>query len=839
MASAWHGISSDARFALRSFARTPGVTAAVVVTLALGLGSAAAIYSVVNAVLLRQLPYADADRLVQIVENVPAEESPSGAAMRLAAMSIDDFEWWRTSSQTLSHVAVVIADNRTLVLRDRTERLAGATVSPDLFAMRGVGPLFGRGLVRDDERLDSGAVVIGEAAWQRYFAASPNVLGQTLVLDGEPQTIVGVMPAAFGREAYWLPFAAAAQEPGQFKLLPVTARLRDGVQLDAANAEIDVTGRQLRGLAPDPDPGAPPRFELVRELDQLTVGVAPALRVLVAAVVVLLLIVCANVANLLLARGMGRREELAMRRALGASRGRMARQLLVESALLASIAAALGLMLANGVVALLKALAAAQLPGRFASTLGEILPRLDQVAIDPAVLVFIAVVSLASAALFGAVPAVRLSRVGDEASPARARSAAGSAFAGHALATVQLALATTLLIAAGLLLNSFAKLAAVDLGFDARNVLAFELVQPGDYAPDRKLQNAEELVARLRTHPQVARIGFTDIAPLTPGIALGGGLLPVDSSADEVREDASLPVDQRTQQRYDGADYLRALGVRLSSGRWLDEGDGAAKAALVTRPFAERYFRDAEALGASIQSSLGVLTIVGVVDDVHLRGAAMEPERAVFVDPRAALEAMRASPFWQSAQADRFFLTLGTGSVAFAARTRGDPLAIAADVRSIARQIDPALAIDRPVPMENVVAAATMRPRFFAALLAAFGAVAAVVASVGIYGVLAYVVGRRTKEIGIRMALGAKRGAVRRLVLKQGIAMTALGVAAGLAGAAVLTRYLESLLFGLAPLDLPTYAAVAAGFGGLAVLASYVPARRATRIDPLAALRHE
>jgi putative ABC transport system permease protein len=554
-------------------------------------------------------------------------------------------------------------------------------------------------------------------------------------------------------------------------------------------------------------------------------------------VAVLLAIACANIANLLLARGIKRREEMTVRRALGATRGRIARQVFAESALLAAFAAVVALALANGAVALLKALAAAQLPGRFAASLGEILPRLEEVAIDPSVLVFVAALSLASAALFGFLPALRLARFGEAVSTART---ARGTIAGHALATTQLALATVLLIGAGLLLHSFAKLVAVDLGFDARNVLSFELVVPGDYSPDRKLEAAEALVARLRSHPQVARVGFTDIAPLTPGIMLGGGLLPVGSSAEAVREEASLPVGERTQQRYDGAEYLRALGARLTSGRWLDaDGDQPRMAALVTRPYAERYFPAGNALGAGIQSSLGELTIVGVLDDLHLRGVDAEPEPVVFVDPRQSRDAMRTSPYWQSEGADRFFLTLGTGSIAFAARTTADPLAIAADLRRIARQIDPQLAIDRMLPMEDVVATATMRPRFFTALLGAFGAIAASIAIVGIYGVLAYVVGRRTKEIGIRMALGAEQRNVLKLVLRQGATMTALGVAAGLAGAVALTRYLESLLFGLAPLDVPTYAVVAAAFAAVALLASYLPARRATLIDPLAALRHE
>ncbi|HWN37032.1 MAG TPA: ABC transporter permease, partial [Gammaproteobacteria bacterium] len=709
-------------------------------------------------------------------------------------------------------------------------------VSPDLFAMRGVAPLLGRGLVRDDEREGAQVVVLGESTWRRYFSADPDVLGRAMSLDGQPYTIVGVMPAAFGREAYWLPFVAAPADAGQFRLLPVKARLRDGVSFETANAEVEVSGRLMRGV--EPEPGAPPRFTIVREVDELTAGVAPALRVLVASVAVLLAIVCANVANLLLARGIERRDEMTVRRALGATSGRIVRQVLVESMLLAALAAAAALGVANGAVALLKVLAAAQQPGRFAASLGEILPRLEEVAVDPSVLVFVAALSLASAALFGFLPALRLTRFREGVSMARTAKAT---IAGHALATTQLALATMLLIGSGLLLHSFAKLVAVDLGFDAHNALSFELVMPGDYSPDRKLETAEALVARLRGHPQVARVGFTDIAPLTPGIMLGGGLLPVGSSAEDARLEASLPVGERTQQRYDGAEYLRALGARLLSGRWLDadSADPPRMAALVTRPYAERYFPSGNALGARIQSTLGELTIVGVVDDLHLRGVDSDPEPVVFVDPRQSRAAMRESPFWQSADADRFFLTLGTGSIAFAARTTGDPLAIAADLRTVARQIDPQLAIDRVLPMEDVVATATMRPRFFAALLGAFGAVAASIAIVGIYGVLAYVVGRRTKEIGIRMALGAERRNVLKLVLCQGAMMTALGVAAGLAGAVALTRYLESLLFGITPLDVPTYAVVAAAFATVALLASYLPARRATLIDPLSALRHE
>jgi putative ABC transport system permease protein len=399
-----------------------------------------------------------------------------------------------------------------------------------------------------------------------------------------------------------------------------------------------------------------------------------------------------------------------------------------------------------------------------------------------------------------------------------------------------------LLIGAALLLHSFVKLAEVDLGFDPRGVLTFELIVPGDYAPERKLQAAEDLVARLRAYPGVTRVGFTDIAPLTRGIALGGPL-PVAASAQEVQEENALPVEQRAQQRYAGADYLRALGVRLTSGRWLDEpGDPqAAYAALVSRPYVERYLRAANPLGATLQTAAGPVTVVGVVDDLHLRGVEAEAESIVFVDPRATLTALRASAnrFANSPEADRFFLTLGTGSVPFAVRTSGQQLLSVADLRNVVRQIDPALAIDRVASMDDIVATATTRPRFFAVALGVFAAVATLIAVIGVHGVLAYVVGRRTKEIGIRIALGAERGAVVRLVLRQGVAMIAIGSVGGLVGAVALTRLLDGMLFGLTTVDAPTYAAVLALFAAVALLAAYLPARRATSIDPLVSLRHE
>jgi len=838
-------IAGDVRYALRSFAKTPGLTAITVVTLALGIGATTAIFSVVNAVLLKPLPYADPDRLVHIVENVPAEETFGGTPVRRSSMNVDELDWWRTSSRTLSHFAVMLQEGRTLTTPDGTVQLYGARVSPALFAMRGVPPLLGRGLQPDEERPDADVVVLGESTWREHFGGDPGVVGRTLQLDGRVHTIVGVMPPDFGTEAFWTPFVVAPTQPGRVMFLMASARLRDGVSLEEASAEANVVGLQLRGIAPEP--GDPPRFEIVRELDDVTARVVPALRVLVVAVAAVLVIVCTNVANLLLVRGTRRQQEIAIRRSLGATRGRIVRQVLAESFMLAAFAALAGTALAYGGVALLKSAAVGYVPQRLLGG-AAILPRIDEISIDPAVLAFAGGLSLATGALFGVLPALRLSRFGERGHNAAAQlsAAAGNTRVGHVLAIVQLTFAMTLLIGAGLLLHSFLRLAAVDPGFDARGVLTFELVVPGDSTAERKLEVAEALAARLSANPQVSSAGFTDIPPLTPGIVIVGPaatFVPEGTTEAELREEQSTQtMFQGTQSRNVSVGYLEALGARLVDGRWFEEQPGAALSVLVSRPYAQRYFPGGGAVGSTLSAGpdFGTATIVGVVDDFHLGGLDTEAERVVFTEPRQMLTAQRtAQQRPPPPAADRMFLTIGGSGIAFAARTTGDPLSIVADLRAIARDIDPALAIDAVVPMEQVLSGITTRPRFYAVLLSVFGAVAGFIAVIGVYGVLAYVVGQRTKEIGIRMALGAQRSAVLRLVVRRGVAMITVGIAAGVLGAVGLTRYLEGMLYGITTLDAATYAAVAAGFAAVALFASYVPARRATAIDPLVALRHE
>jgi putative ABC transport system permease protein len=838
-------IAADTRYALRGFKRTPGLTIITVLTLAVGLGATAAIFSVVNAVLLRPLPYGEPERLVQIAEHVPAGEGFGGAALRRTSMNVAELDWWRTNVKSLSEVAVIQGnDARTLVTADGTVQLYGQRVSPALFAMRGIPPLLGRGLLPDDERPDTDVVVLGEAMWRQYFNAAPDIVGSRIELNNQTLTVVGVMPPLFGEEAFWTAFVPPPPGNPGFMYLNAQARLAPGVSLETASAEANTLGLQLRGI--EAEPSAEPRFEIVRTLDEMTAAVAPALRVLVGAVGVLLALVCTNVANLLLVRGTRRQQEIAIRRSLGATRGRIMRQVLTESLVLAGFAAITAVLFAFAGVALLKATATAYVNRRFAGA-PPVLPRLDEIAIDPTVLAFVIVLAIVTGVLFGLLPALRLSKYGEHghASQSQLSTLARNSRLGHVLATVQLACAMALLIGAGLLVNSFLKLTGISPGVDPTGVLSFELVVPGDSTAERKLEVAEALVARLESDSRVTSAGFTDIPPLVPGIMIvTASFVPAGMTQAELNEEQRTQAPGTgTQTRQVSPGYLRTVGALLVAGSWLDDRASTEPAVLVTRPYAERYFPNGNAVGATMTSGPNVVTIAGVVDDIHLGRLEGEPERAVFVDPRQMLETQRAAQ--RAAQrppppgADRFFLTIGGSSIPFAARTTGDPLAIMADLRAIVRDIDPRLAVDAAVPMERIVSSLTTRPRFYAAVLSVFGVIAGFIAVIGLYGVLSYVVGQRTKEIGVRMALGAQRATVLKLVLRQGAVVVAIGVVAGVAGAAALTRYLEGTLYGVTALDITTFAVVAAAFATVAMVAAYLPARRATAINPLVALRHD
>jgi predicted permease len=831
-------VRRDVHYGLRTLRRTPVFTAVAVATVALGIGATTAVFSVVSTTLLRPLPFRDADRLVRIVENVPAEESPSGTPVRTSAMSQDSFLWWRDHARTLSGMAAYLTSSVTVPMAAGVIRLSAARVSPSLFALLGAQPLAGRGLVADDERLERVAV-LAASAWRRYFSSDRHIVGRTIDVDGASHVIVGVMDAGFAfpspQTEIWTPYAVAPDGPNRIITVDVLAKLQDGVALAAASAEGNVVGNALMGLPPPGGEGAPspPRFEVVGMQDQLVEPVRPALRVLMASVGVVLLIVCANIANLLLARGSARHRELGIRQALGAGRGRVVRQLLTESVVLSIAGGLAGTGLAFAGVRLIKTLAVVNLPSLYGGS-SAFLPAIERVGIDAGVLTFTLAVCVGTGVIFGVVPALQLSRLvlpytgGRASAPVITRARSGVR---RILTVGQLALATMLLVGAGLLIHSFVKLSRVDLGYRPANVLTFELVLPPGVTSGRRLALANDMVAHLESLPKVDAAGFTGAAPLS---TLQGGYVLRPPGTTSARL-LSHPELRGQRANLVSPDYLRAIGARLVEGRWLDAHDGLARphAILVNRALARTFFGARNPLGLSVYIGDVPWQVVGVVDDVRHRGLDVDPDPQAYVDPDRLDAAARAAGW------DGYGFDPAPAFLSFAVRATGDPTSLVPDLRRLARRLDPLATIDGAVAMEEVVSGALARPRFYAVLLGLFAGIAAVIAAVGIYGVLSYVVTLRTHEMGIRMALGAQRRHVIGMVAREGSILTSIGVALGVAGAAGLTRYLRGMLVGVGPLDPITFIAVAIGLGLVATFASCAPARRATTVDPLIALRSE
>jgi putative ABC transport system permease protein len=850
----------DLRYAVRALAANLGFTTAAVATLALGIGATVAVFSIVRGVLLEPLPFAAPERIVRIIENVPAEESMNGRALRLPSMNQEEFLWWRAQATVFSQLAVTMPDTRTAAF-DGPLRIAGARVSPALFPIRGIQPVVGRWLLPEEERPGSGSLVtlISEETWRRHYASDPNVTSKYLVLDGVAYEIVGVMPRAFGNEAFWTPFTIEPPRSGAVELVSVVAQLRAGVSLEEAAIEANVLGSRLRGPAA---PDAPPRFEIVREQDQIVAAVRPALQLLVATVGIVLLIVCANMANLTLARGTRRLRELAIRRSLGAGRARIARQLLTESLALSLVGGVAGVALAYAAVAFVSAQAVIEIPWKFRWAIGflgeTILPRVDEIRVDSATLVFALGLSVLTGLVFGLLPALRLSRAGADIPSgtlgAKTQGPAGIKM-GRLLAGAQLALATSLLVGAGLLMHSFVNITSLELGFDRKSQV-FQLVSPGELPSTRRLALAEQVRQRLAGSARVEAVGFTNTAqPLESGANEEGTVVPLGTPVDR----ANPGPENRSESRTVTPGYLQALGVQFLEGRWLDERDatGEPRAILVNEAWVRRFSPERSPVGTTVYSLCRVVgrctdtpnLIVGVVEDVRLRmdggGGAMvgglpRPElpKAVFSDlqqslpPPGVLDTSREQAMGGRGTAG------GASGLSFAVRVRGAPLS-ASELRSLVADVDAGLAIDGLATMGEVVAAITARPRFYATTLTLFAAIAALIAAVGVYGVLAYAVTQRTHEFGVRLALGAAPRKLLALALKQGLVVVAVGIPAGIVAAAGLSRYLGSMLFGVTPLDAATYLAVSVAFTALAMTACYLPARRAARVDPVAMLRAE
>ena len=810
--NAVEALLSDLRLSVRRLARSPGFTSVAVLTLGLGIGASTAIFSAVSAVLLDPLDYPDADRLVA-VDDRAGDGSP-------LPVTFGTYVELAQRSRALASLSVVRTWQPFLTGTGEPERVDGQRVSAGYFDVLGVRPAMGPGLDPADDRVGGpDVVVLSDALWRRRFGADSAIVGGSVSLDDRPYTVVGVMPAGFqnvpGRPAdVWtlLRYDRAlpsfdGREWGHH--LEIVARLAPGASVGTAREE-------LSGIAASPLPtlARPAWASLslglhVRPLVQAaTEGARPALLPLLGAVVLLLGIACVNVTNLLLARGAQRGGEIAMRTALGAGRVRLVRQVVTESLVLAGLGGALGVLVAwLGV----DALVALSPPG---------LPRADAIALDGGALTFALAVTTLVGVAAGLVPALGLSR-GDlrpDVRGASLRAGRRHHAARRALVVTEVALALILLVGAGLLLRSVQRVFAVPPGFEPSGAVALQVQSVGQRFTD------DEQVHRFFSEAieAVARVGGVRSAGLTTQLPLSGdldvyGINVVDAPSPDVQSGAGY--------RYGvSPGYLEAMGIPLLRGRGLDDGDvaGAPKAVVISASLAAGAFGEADPIGRRLHvgdTGQEPYTVVGVAGDVKQEALDVVTANAVYLSPEQ----------WSFADRTRWVV----------ARTEGDPAAIVPAIREAIRSVDPGQPVVRVATLEAMIGASEARRRFALAILEAFAALALVLAGVGLYGVLAGSVSERTREIGVRAALGASREGLRVMVVRQAMGLTGLGVALGLLGAGAGSSVLASLLFGISRLDPVTYGSVIGVLVGVAALAAWVPAARASRVDPVLALRSD
>ena len=833
----------EIRYAMRSLLRTPAFTIATVLTLAIGIGAATAIYSVVDTILFRPLPFPGGDRLVRLVEYGPHFREGQPPLER--GINYQEHQGWRDRARTVEGAAAIIGMSQRMVKTpDGAAGLWGAMVSGDTFALLQTRPHLGRTLQPADDA-DPTVVMLSYDTWQRHYHSDPSIVGRTLevrmgaLLAARPPlflTVVGVLPQDFefptGTLDFVMPIALDPSRPSPG--VTTIARLAPDVSIEAATQEANAMGTAMRPAWPaNKMPPSGPRFEYQSLKERLVAQLRPALRVILAAVVVLLLIVCANAANLLLARGTSRRREIAVRLAVGASRVQVFRQVLLECAVLAGSGGALGALLGAGGVIFVRQLATVDAPGIFRLMFGaNILPRANEVSVDWRLFAIAFAIATVTAFTFGLLPALQLSRATHLRSIGSrgGGTSRGESRLRNVLTLAQLTMATMLLTGAALLAHSFIKLSTFDKGYDPTNVLAFNLLFPDTYSTARKGEVIDVLLTRFRSNPDVRAAGFARHGLLIGEVLHIGRFVPPGKTAAEVEAG-------NVRTRSVSAGFLTAMGVPLLQGRDLapsDSGD-APGAIVLNRSAARHFFGETNPLGQSMQWVLGktqaTMTIVGVVEDVRQEEATDPLVPEIFFDYRQYLAMPGGTPAGQNESA--------IGFLSFALRTTGDPAAVIPAVRETIHSIDPNIGIDAIVPMEQLEASSRSRQRFYAVMLGVFATVSAILAAIGVYGVLAYAVAQSTKEIGVRMALGARAGQVLTMIMRRGLTLTAVGVALGLVAAAAGSRAIESMLFGITPLDPAAFAAVAAGFAIIAALASYLPARQATQVDPIVALRVE
>ncbi len=792
----------DIRYGVRSLLKRPGFTAIALVALALGIGANTAIFSLVNAVLLRPLPFAEPDRLVWVWGNIK-----SGG--NRASVSPPDFLDYRQQNNTFEEFAASLPLRLNYTGGDEPERLEASGVTGNYFQALGAKPAFGRTFLLENEKPGNDQVaVLSYSLWQKRFAGDPAIINKTITLDGRSCAVLGVMPPDFS-----MPRAADVWVPINFDIDPEMkmrgahflrpiGKLKAGVTMAQAQADTDAIARRLEEQFPESNSGWNLRLVSLRE--QLVGNTRPTLFILFGAVGFVLLIACANVANLLLVRAAGRQKEIAVRTALGAGRWRIVRQMITESVLLSLVGGALGTLLALWGVEALVALSA------------ESLPSTAQVGIDANVLGFTLLVSVLTGVLFGLAPAVRTMKLNlSESLKEGGRSGSEGAHRNRTrsvLVVIESAVAVVLLIGAGLLVRSLLRLQDTSPGFDARNVLTMGVNLPrAKYDnPEKSASFFAELESRVAGLPGVEAVGFVSELPLS-------GQLNDMPYTVEGRPPVSIDQAFDSDFRRVNTNYFKALRIPFLRGRNFTEQEvrQGAQVVIISELLARQVFPNEEPLGKRLIMAFGsTFEIIGIVGDIR--------DRALESNPAAAM-----------------YMPVYPSSTNVIIRSKGDPASLAAAVRKEVWQIDPNQPVANVRTMEQWLERAVAGPRYRTTLLGLFALVALALASTGIYGVMSYSVSQRTHEIGVRMALGARRLDVLRLVVRQGMTLVIVGVALGLAGAFALTRLMATLLFGVTAKDPCTFVAVAALLTLVAFVACYLPARRATKVDPLVALRYE
>lgn len=805
----------DFRFALRGLLKRRTYTFIAVLTLGLGIGATTAIFSVVNSVMLRRLPYKTADRIVVI-----QELNPEGKKIQVTGPNFLD---WRAQNTVFEHLAAIKTRNANLTLADQAERIDTAQTSANFFDVFGVGPQQGRLFVSNDEQAGHAPVaVLSDALWRRRLAADPNVIGKPITLDGNTYSVIGVAPAGFqypDKTEVWLPPLKLAPEfnPGVepterrgMGYLSAVGLLKPGVTVAQAGGEMETITSRLRQQYPATNNR---RFDRVLSLHNHLIGDSKTmLWLLFGAVMFVLLIACANVANLLLASAVSRSKEMAIRTALGASRWRVMRQLLTESAILALAGGLLGLFLSSyGVMAITRLL-----PQQF--------PRLNEIGMDWRVFGFTLGASLLTGFLFGFAPALHMSRADvQEAMKENSRGTAGSlrhTHLRHALIIAEVGLSVVLLAGAGLLFRSFIRLQAVDAGFTPQQVLTAQLSPAGPKYDDNADYTAfyEQVLERARTIPGVANVGVINTLPLSGGPTIA---YRIDGRPIET-VDKWVPTSFRSVS----PDYFGAMNIPVLQGRTFTEEDraGAPRRLMINQALAQRDFPNEDPVGKRIT--------LGNTD---------ENNQPIWFEIVGVTANVRSIQLREEAPPELYFATkqLPFQNMAIVIRSTVDPESIAPALRQVVAEVDQTVPVAELQTMEHIVSESVTQSRFNLFLVGLFGGLALLLSAAGIYGVTSYTVTQRTHELGIRLALGAQVSDVLKLVLGQGMAVIGIGLVLGLAASFALLRLMRSLLFGVGENDPLTFVAITLVLLVVALIACYVPARRATKVDPLIALRYE